>query len=687
MAIARLSIDLEARLASLQAGLDKAGVLAERNAARIGNAYNGLKAVAASVGGALAAGLSVSAITQSLRDTAALGTQISRLAELSATSADTFQALAYGAKTAGIEQDKLADILKDVQDKVGDFLQTGGGPLADFFENIAPKVGVTAKQFQRLSGPEALQLYVSSLEKANVTQNEMVFFLEAIANDSSLLLPLLQNNGQAFAALSKEARDLGAVMSDDLIKSSREFQREMQRLDAEVSAVGRAVAAVLLPAITEFFSVLRGNGPGAISSVLAVPLQAVTVLGGNVAFVLKGIGVELGGIAAQAAAVAQLDFSGAAAIGRAMREDAAVARAEFDAWERRILQLGTAPQADFSNEGRQPTVVRGGGVGAGSGTKPTKPGKPAAAGARPDSYDDAVTRAVTGLIERTDTVKLTEITAQFAKLDQLAAAGLDPKIVEDVRRLLNPPDLGNVGPPISAELEKINALLAETSSARLAEAQRTVTLLNNELSRTDVGTARFVQLQEAILDAQDQLTELAGTFPEVQKVSADLGRDIGATFNSAFESAVLAGEKFGDVLRGLAEDLLRLFIRRQVLEPLATGTGKFFTSLLGSAKGNAFGPAGVIPFATGGVVNAPTLFGFGGNRTGLMGEAGPEAILPLRRGRDGRLGVSGVGGVTIHQTINVQAGASRNDVVQAAVAAKNAAVAEIREAQRRGGRE
>jgi hypothetical protein len=49
----------------------------------------------------------------------------------------------------------------------------------------------------------------------------------------------------------------------------------------------------------------------------------------------------------------------------------------------------------------------------------------------------------------------------------------------------------------------------------------------------------------------------------------DLGRDIGATFNSAFESAVLAGEKFGDVLRGLAEDLLRLFLRRQVLEPLA----------------------------------------------------------------------------------------------------------------------
>ena len=63
--------------------------------------------------------------------------------------------------------------------------------MADFFENIAPQVGVTADQFRKLNGADALQLYVSSLQKANVSQNDMTFYLEAIASDASYLLPLL----------------------------------------------------------------------------------------------------------------------------------------------------------------------------------------------------------------------------------------------------------------------------------------------------------------------------------------------------------------------------------------------------------------------------------------------------------------------------------------------------------------
>jgi len=80
--------------------------------------------------------------------------------------------------------DKVADIIKDVNDKIGDFIATGAGPMADFFENIAPKVGVTADQFARLSGQDALALYVKSLEAANLSQAEMTFYMEAIASDA-----------------------------------------------------------------------------------------------------------------------------------------------------------------------------------------------------------------------------------------------------------------------------------------------------------------------------------------------------------------------------------------------------------------------------------------------------------------------------------------------------------------------
>jgi hypothetical protein len=127
-------------------------------------------------------------------ETADYGKEISRLAQLSGVGVEQFQALSYGAERVGISTEKLADIYKDTQDKVGDFVQTGGGALADFFEQIAPKVGVTAEQFRKLNGADALQLYVSSLQKANLSQSDLIFYLEAIASDSSLLLPLLQNN-------------------------------------------------------------------------------------------------------------------------------------------------------------------------------------------------------------------------------------------------------------------------------------------------------------------------------------------------------------------------------------------------------------------------------------------------------------------------------------------------------------
>ena len=65
--------------------------------------------------------------------------EISRFAALSNESTDDFQRHAAGAKAVGVEQDKLADIFKDSNEKLGEFIQTGGGPLADFFENIAWK--------------------------------------------------------------------------------------------------------------------------------------------------------------------------------------------------------------------------------------------------------------------------------------------------------------------------------------------------------------------------------------------------------------------------------------------------------------------------------------------------------------------------------------------------------------------
>lgn len=213
------------------------------------NNVQGLSGSLKSLSGILAgvfAGFSVGSI---LKQTAEFGKEIDRLSTLSGLSVERFQELAYASERVGISTEKLADIFKDTQDKVGDFIQTGAGPLADFFENIGPKVGVTAQQFAKLSGADALQLYVSSLEKANLTQSELTFYLEAIASDSALLLPLLQNNGDAFNQLAEEARNLGVILDRDAIKQAREFEANLSRMSALAGTAGKSIANQLIPSL------------------------------------------------------------------------------------------------------------------------------------------------------------------------------------------------------------------------------------------------------------------------------------------------------------------------------------------------------------------------------------------------------------------------------------------------------
>jgi hypothetical protein len=162
--------------------------------------------------------------------------EIINLSQVANTSTREFQRNAAAARTVGIEGQKLADIYKDMNDRVGDFMTTGAGPLADFFEKIAPQVGVTAEQFARLSGPEALELFVKSLEAANLGQAEMTFYMEAIASDSTRLLPLLRNNAEAMKKLGDEAERSGEILSDMDLKELEDAKNRIDDLKASLGA-------------------------------------------------------------------------------------------------------------------------------------------------------------------------------------------------------------------------------------------------------------------------------------------------------------------------------------------------------------------------------------------------------------------------------------------------------------------
>ncbi|HHF0750540.1 TPA: phage tail tape measure protein [Pseudomonas aeruginosa] len=301
-----LTLDLIAKVGGFVAGMDAAERRSEKwrkevekNAAKVG----------AAIGAATAAGITaLAALTVS---TVRNANEIANLASVANASTTEFQKYAAGAKLVGIEQEKLADIFKDVNDKVGDFLNTGGGALADFFENVAPKVGVTADQFRNLSGPQALGLYVSSLEKAKVSQSDMTFYLEAIASDATALLPLLRNNAEGFKTFGDAAQAAGAILDEKTIKSASELQAATWLVEQSTTGLKNQLTSALIPVLSDFATKLLdvskdGTSMVAVGEFLVTTLKLVA--GAAVATV--GAFQLVGKSIAGAAAVASSAFKG-----------------------------------------------------------------------------------------------------------------------------------------------------------------------------------------------------------------------------------------------------------------------------------------------------------------------------------------------------------------------------------------
>jgi lambda family phage tail tape measure protein len=136
---------------------------------------------------------------------------------------------------------------------------------------------------------------------------------------------------------------------------------------------------------------------------------------------------------------------------------------------------------------------------------------------------------------------------------------------------------------------------------------------------------------------------------------ANLGKQsdsFAGAITRAFKQAVVGGKDFGSVLSSLALQIAGLALSK-ALQPLTSLIGGGLSSLFGAfglAKGGVVEGGQVRKFATGGVVSSPTLFPLA-HGIGLMGEAGPEAVLPLTRGSDGKLGVA-AGGASATTVVN-----------------------------------
>ena len=175
-------------------------------------------------------------------------------------------------------------------------------------------------------------------------------------------------------------------------------------------------------------------------------------------------------------------------------------------------------------------------------------------------------------------------------------------------------------------------------------------------------------------------TGLTESFNQVSKG----GLKLGATLATALDGVVTKGKSVTSVLDSLILSISKMALAA-AFKPLdsafSSGLGSLFSGSAFSGGSQPFASGGVfsgglpVPFASGGVISSPVQFPLGSGQTGLAGERGPEAIMPLTRGPDGKLGISGANGgnpinVTFHVTSPDADSFSRSETQLAALLAR-----------------
>ncbi len=169
--------------------------------------------------------------------------------------------------------------------------------------------------------------------------------------------------------------------------------------------------------------------------------------------------------------------------------------------------------------------------------------------------------------------------------------------------------------------------------------------------------ARLGTTGDAVAAFDSELAGLGRSLLFTGREADALGRSFGTSLRRAFDGVVFDGARLSDAMRALGRsmsDAIYGAAMRPVQQALGGALASAVAGFMPFANGGSFAQGRVMPFAQGGVVSGPVAFPMRGG-TGLMGEAGPEAIMPLTRGSDGRLGVraQGGGGRPVNVTFNI----------------------------------
>lgn len=244
MSTEQLIIELDAKTAKLDAKLSKV----EKNLDGVEGQTKKTESSLSSMGkaGVAAAGALAIAFGAVARQSALYARELLVASQRSNETVENMQAQAFAANTVGISLEKLGDIGKDTQEKIGEFLATGGGGFQDFADVMGLNVeqaNKMAQSLQGLSSGSILQTLVNEMERGGVTGQQMSFALEGLASDTTDLLPLLTNNGAAMRELSDEFFNIEQTLTELDLQKLTNVGEAFNLLGAATTTAGAKISA------------------------------------------------------------------------------------------------------------------------------------------------------------------------------------------------------------------------------------------------------------------------------------------------------------------------------------------------------------------------------------------------------------------------------------------------------------
>ena len=328
------------------------------NLGRLGDETRRVQGLLAGLGVSLTLG-AFAALVKGAIDSA---DELNKLSQKIGISVEALSTLQFAAQLSDVGLDTLKTGLKGLSANLTE-ARSGLGEGAALFQALGISVEESAGNLKSSDTIllEVADRFASFEDGATKTALAVKLF----GKSGMDMIPFLNQGSSGIRALMQEAERLGLKLSTETAQAAEAFNDNLTALKASSSGLGISLATELLAPLRVVTDAIReGQGEATgfaaiLGGALKTTLEAILVLGVNVAYVFKSMGTEIGGMAAQLTALARLDIRGFKAIGEAMREDATKARAEVDALSARILN---PPQA--RSAGPAPSSPTAGNTGA-----------------------------------------------------------------------------------------------------------------------------------------------------------------------------------------------------------------------------------------------------------------------------------------------------------------------------------